>query len=398
MTPSTRNGAKDLASRQAYGHHDRPPPSPADLRVDRDLRLYERVVRRGRLRRRRLNTRIDVSADRAQALRAAVAAETRRINRSVSALATARRRLRALQADNARQQARLKAIREDLVRTRDRLTRLVSRQRQATDALRAALNAAYRNGEPDLVTVVMNSEGFASLLERLDFLKRVSRQNARIMDAARASRAAVARQVRSLAEMQARQQRVAGALQRKTDEARVLQTALLRIQQSRLSRRARTSAALRDIQTKLAKLRRRLASQARAGIPLNPGGVAQAPAGAPSQVALVIAAGNAIAGLPYLYGGGHAGFKDTAYDCSGSISYALAAAGLVTAPMASGGFMSWGESGRGTWITIYTNPGHMFMVVGGWRFDTTALRSGGTRWTRDMRSTDGFLARHPPGL
>jgi len=315
-----------------------------------------------------LNTRIDVSADRAQALRAAVAAETRRINRSVSALATARRRLRALQADNARQQARLKAIREDLVRTRDRLTRLVSRQRQATDALRAALNAAYRNGEPDLVTVVMNSEGFASLLERLDFLKRVSRQNARIMDAARASRAAVARQVRSLAEMQARQQRVAGALQRKTDEARVLQTALLRIQQSRLSRRARTSAALRDIQTKLAKLRRRLASQARAGIPLNPGGVAQAPAGAPSQVALVIAAGNAIAGLPYLYGGGHAGFKDTAYDCSGSISYALAAAGLVTAPMASGGFMSWGESGRGTWITIYTNPGHMFMVVGGWRW------------------------------
>lgn len=60
--------------------------------------------------------------------------------------------------------------------------------------------------------------------------------------------------------------------------------------------------------------------------------------------------------------------------------------------------MSWGESGPGKWITIYTNPGHMFMVVGGWRFDTTALRSGGTRWTRDMRSTAGFLVRHPPGL
>jgi cell wall-associated NlpC family hydrolase len=111
-----------------------------------------------------------------------------------------------------------------------------------------------------------------------------------------------------------------------------------------------------------------------------------------------MAAGNAIAGLPYLYGGGHAGFKDTAYDCSGSISYALAAAGLVTSPMASGGFMSWGESGPGKWITIYTNPGHMFMVVGGWRFDTTALRGGGTRWTQDMRPTGGFMARHPPGL
>lgn len=345
-----------------------------------------------------INARIDVSANRAESLRAAVDAQTRRIKSSASALATARRRLGDLQADNARQQARLNVIRSELLRTRDRLTRLVSRQRSATAALRVTLDAAYRSGRPDLVSVVMNSNGFADLLERVDFLKRVSNQNARIMNTARVSRRAVAAQARSLAEVQARQQRIARTLQHRTDEAQVLETALLQTQQSRLNRRARTSAALRDIQSQLAKLRRRLASRARAGITLNPGGVAQAPAGAPSQVALVIAAGNAIAGLPYLYGGGHAGFKDTAYDCSGSISYALAAAGLVTSPMASGGFMSWGESGPGKWITIYTNPGHMFMVVGRWRFDTTALRSGGTRWTRDMRSTAGFLARHPPGL
>jgi len=62
--------------------------------------------------------------------------------------------------------------------------------------------------------------------------------------------------------------------------------------------------------------------------------------------------------------------------------------------MASGPFMSWGEPGPGN----YSNPGHMFMVVAGWRFDTTALRSGGTRWTRSMRPTAGFVARHPPGL
>lgn len=345
-----------------------------------------------------INARIDVSADRAESLRAAVDAQTRRIKSSASALAAARRRLSDLQADNARQQTRLNDIQSELVRTRDRLTRLVGRQRSATAALRVTLDAAYRSGRPDLVSVVMNSNGFADLLERVDFLKRVSNQNARIMNTARVSRVAVAGQARSLGEIQARQQRIARALQRRTDEAQVLETALLQTQQSRVARRARTSAALRDIQSQLAKLRRRLASRARAGIPLNPGGVAQAPAGAPSQVALVIAAGNAIAGLPYLYGGGHAGFKDTAYDCSGSISYALAAAGLVTSPMASGGFMSWGESGPGKWITIYTNPGHMFMVVGGWRFDTTALRSGGTRWTRDMRGTAGFLARHPPGL
>ena len=57
-----------------------------------------------------------------------------------------------------------------------------------------------------------------------------------------------------------------------------------------------------------------------------------------------------------------------------------------------------GESGSGKWITIYTDPGRLFMVVGQWRFDTTALRSGGTRWTRNKRPTAGVLARHPPGL
>lgn len=345
-----------------------------------------------------LNTRIEGNADRAERLRAAIAAESRRIRASAPALAAAQRRLAALQADNARKQAQLKVIDEDLARTRERLTRLIGRQRAATGALRRNLVAAYRSGRPDIVSVLIRADGFAQLLEQIEFYKRVSRQNAQILDEARRSRTAVARQASRLAGLQAREQRAARALARKTDDARVLQTALLRAQRERLADRASKGAALRDIQTQLAKLRRRLARSARAGIPLRPGGVAQTPAGAPNAVALVIAAGNAIAGLPYLYGGGHAGFKDTAYDCSGSISYALAAAGLVSSPMASGGFMSWGESGPGKWITIYTNPGHMFMVVGGWRFDTTALRSGGTRWTRDMRGTAGFLARHPPGL
>ena len=99
-----------------------------------------------------------------------------------------------------------------------------------------------------------------------------------------------------------------------------------------------------------------------------------------------MAAGNAIAGLPYVYGGGHAGFKATAYDCSGSISYALAAAGLVTSPMASGPFMSWGDPGPGQWITVYANAGHAFMIVAGWRFDTSNLGSG--------YALDAELARH----
>jgi hypothetical protein len=77
---------------------------------------------------------------------------------------------------------------------------------------------------------------------------------------------------------------------------------------------------------------------------------------------------------------------------------ALAAAGLLAAPLDSTGFVSWGEAGPGRRITVYANPGHTFMVVDGRRFDTSALSGGGMRWTSSMRSTAGFVARHPPGL
>lgn len=345
-----------------------------------------------------LNRKISAGADRAGALRAAIAAESARIRRSSRGLARARRRLSELRADSAAQRADLQRVKDDFARARDRLTRLVNLQRDATDALTANLRTAYRNPKPDIVTVIMSARGFTDLLEQADFLKRVAERNAKIMDIARTSRVAVTRQTRRLAVMQRREQALATKLERKLDAAQAVETALLRERQRRLARSSFRRAELREVQGRLADLRKRLARTARQGIATDAGGAVQPPPGAPPAVGLVMAAGNAIAGLPYLYGGGHGGFKDSAYDCSGSISYALAAAGLVTSPMASPGFMTWGESGPGRWITIYTNPGHMFMVVGGWRFDTTALRGGGTRWTREMRSTAGFLARHPAGL
>jgi cell wall-associated NlpC family hydrolase len=128
------------------------------------------------------------------------------------------------------------------------------------------------------------------------------------------------------------------------------------------------------------------------------GGSVQAPTGAPVAVARAIAAGDAIATLPYVWGGGHASFQDTGYDCSGSVSYALAAAGLLQAPLVSGQFESWGQPGPGRWITIYANGGHVFMTIAGWRFDTVALAETGTRWSRAPASSAGFVIRHPPGL
>lgn len=344
-----------------------------------------------------LSNRIESKADRAEYLRSVVARESAKIRASSAGLARAQRRLRKLQADAAAQRAELQEVREQFVRARDRLTRLVDLQRGATEALRANLQAAYRSGEPDIVSVVITARGFTDLLEKTEFLKRIAERNATIMDVARTSRSKVTRQTVRLAAMQKREQAIATRLERKRESAQAVETALLRVREKHLARSNFKRAELREVQGQLATLRERLARSARAGIATKPGGQAQPPAGAPAAVGLVMAAANAIAGLPYLYGGGHAGFKDTAYDCSGSISYALAAAGLVTSPMSSGPFMSWGEPGPGKWITIYSNPGHMFMVIGGWRFDTSALR-GGTRWTQQMRPTGGFVARHPPGL
>jgi len=128
-------------------------------------------------------------------------------------------------------------------------------------------------------------------------------------------------------------------------------------------------------------------------------GFAQTPPGAPRAVERVVAAGNAIARFPYRWGGGHGSFIDDAYDCSGSVSYALAAAGLLDVPLASGDLMRWGEPGPGRWITVYSNPGHVYMEVGGLRFDTSG-RAGrrGSRWQNARRSARGFEARHWPGL
>src|SRR5579864_7759916 len=104
---------------------------------------------------------------------------------------------------------------------------------------------------------------------------------------------------------------------------------------------------------------------------IDPASGAFAPSNVPPlKVAQVIAAGNAIADFPYVYGGGHVSFVDRAYDCSGSVSYALAAAGLIGGPETSGQLEHWGAPGPGRYLTVFANAGHTFMNVDGVWFDT----------------------------
>jgi hypothetical protein len=129
---------------------------------------------------------------------------------------------------------------------------------------------------------------------------------------------------------------------------------------------------------------------------IGPDGAAIAPSSAPPEVQAIIAAGNEIRDKPYRYGGGHGSWNDSGYDCSGSISYALHGADLLDKPLDSTGFESYGRSGRGTWVTIYANSGHAYMVVAGLRFDTSGAKSrGGNRWTTESRSSSGYVVRHP---
>jgi hypothetical protein len=129
-------------------------------------------------------------------------------------------------------------------------------------------------------------------------------------------------------------------------------------------------------------------------------GVAYAPALAPIQVQRAIWAGNRIRLKPYIYGGGHASFAAAGYDCSGSVSYVLHAAGLLKTPFDSSDFMSWGQRGLGQWITVYTNPGHAFVQIAGIRFDTSSegdphpAPGTGPHWRPLLRDTSGFAARH----
>jgi cell wall-associated NlpC family hydrolase len=130
-------------------------------------------------------------------------------------------------------------------------------------------------------------------------------------------------------------------------------------------------------------------------------GLAVAPIDAPAAVQAVIAAGNQIAHLPYRYGGGHMAYEDSAYDCSGSISYVFAAAHLLDHTVVSGDLENWGQAGPGKWITVFANAGHTFMYVAGLRFDTVALAETGSRWSdRPANEPDlkTFSVRHPPGL
>ncbi len=355
-----------------------------------------------------LQGQIAASQSAAGALQSQIAAETAKIQTTSNGIQQAEGRLVALQVQLARRTAELARVQASLIAARDHLVMLENRLQEATRALAANLISRYETSQPDLVSVVLESHGFNDLLEKVEFLERVARADANVVGATRAARAAVARQANALAALESHDRALAEAVLAQRNQVVALRAALLTQRIAEVGQRQRNTAKLATLQRQLRSLEARAAAQAAAaaasgnaavgGIAVATGGMVQPPSGAPPAVAQVIAAGNAIAGLPYVWGGGHGSFHASGYDCSGSVSYALAAAGLLSSPLDSTGFESWGLPGPGRWITVYANASHAWMQVGGWRFDTVALAEGGTRWSQGGGEFSGFVERHPPGL
>ena len=300
----------------------------------------------------------------AATLRAQIAADSQQIASTSDGVARAQARLSSIQDRLNARAAELTSVQGHLVAARDHLVDLENRMHAATAALSANLVAGYESSQPNIVSVILSSKGFGDLLNQMGFMARVAHQDASILKFTRTARAEVARQATALESLEVRDRTLASQVLTQRNQAAALRTALLHQQIAQETRRANTAARYNAVKGHLGALQARLdqmekraaeaATRAAAtgnanvsGIAVNTAGMVQPPAGAPEAVRQVIAAGNAIATLPYIYGGGHASFHADGYDCSGSVSYALAAAALVSSPMVSGAYESWGEPGPG---------------------------------------------------
>ena len=366
-----------------------------------------------------LSSQINADKQTAAALQSQINAESAQISRTANGVAKAQANLAIAQARLQAQDLALSHVQNELMAARDQLLALEQKLHLASDYLAANLRADYESGKPNIVDVILNAHGFSSLLEQVNYMKDAAHKNAEILHITRVVRLRVMHEAIHLGELEARDQRLTREIEARRNQVAVTAAALLKQQIAEESVRSGKRAHLASVNAQQAADQKKLdaieaAAEAQArktaqqqaeqvnqqvgGLAIDTGGMVQPPAGAPAAVSQIIAAGNAIATLPYIWGGGHASFQAIGYDCSGSVSYVLAAAGLLSAPEVSGDFESYGDPGPGQWVTIYANPTHVWMQVAGWRFDTVALAEGGTRWSQGGGEYAGFVVRHPVGL
>src|SRR3954463_14511719 len=160
---------------------------------------------------------IEQKRGRERVLSSTVARYSHRIGALQGDITVLERRQVRIQTDLDAKRAELARIQEDLRQERIRLARLRARLAEARIALSNRLVELYKADKPDVVTVVLESNGFADLLERTEFMQRVSDQDARIIDRVRIARAQAVRTAKRLAVLERRQTNVAAAIQARRD-------------------------------------------------------------------------------------------------------------------------------------------------------------------------------------
>ena len=305
-------------------------------------------------------------------------------------------------AELAEQEAKLAAERAELADAREFLAATRRKLDHSLVELEDLLVSIYRYGQPDMAAILLESDGIDQLSRTKTYLDSIRDYETGVVVRVRDLRAAAADAV---TEIEATVERMEAARQAIAERQQELAASRAQLEE----REAALQAAQDERREQLAELQgderdliRALSTpaptpEAEGSAPAPESAPAPPPAdasGVPEAVQNVIAAADSISDTPYLWGGGHGSFESSGYDCSGSVSYALHGGGFLSTPLDSTGFMTWGEPGPGKWITVYSNPGHAYIVINGRRFDTSG--GAGPRW-QGPRDPAGFVATHPPG-
>ena len=186
--------------------------APAQQSLPEKIRAKERAVEKRKGRERILSGTIESYSQRIERLQGDIGALQRRQIR--------------IQADLDAKRAELARVQERLRAERARLVRLRARLAEARAALRRRLVELYKADKPDVVTVVLESDGFENLLERTEFMQRVSEQDSRIVTVVRAAKSDATRTTKRLDALEERQQRVADVILERRNEVAAIRSQL----------------------------------------------------------------------------------------------------------------------------------------------------------------------------
>ncbi len=351
-------------------------------------------------------------------LAASIAEQNAAIDAKLGEVSDLRSEQEAVEAELAEKQAELDRATAALEAEEDHLERVRAKLHRALGVLSERLVAIYESGSPDMLNAILESQNWDEMAAQTEYLRQIQEYDDAVVGRVKTLRNQVRGAVERLDEQRAEIEEVRDAVAAKEREVAARRAEAAASFHELKAEQAARQEALDELQSREAALSDNLsviseqiaseggdATEGQMPAPLNPGQEAQviseseasAPASAPQAVKDAIAAGNAIATTPYIWGGGHGSFESEGYDCSGAVSYALHGGGLLESPLDSTGLETWGEPGPGRWITVYANSGHAWMVIAGIAFDTVG--GPGPRWHDPwVDSPEGFIARHPAGL